>query len=370
MSLPLDRYAKTRLTEIRWLFERGELESQSSSPRNSLVSIGLLFTAAEQLIFLLANLYKLAMSPKQVAENWAKKAEEIDKKTGGSPAIGSLSDLLYIAALRNGSLHSGQKHYKSEVQNARVVVRDFLSKVVTDFFAQDIWALSVTELVQSDWVKSRLANAESCLLNGDRDYAILEASAAISLCTHAAAKRLGDITHSEHISVQELDKLFPSEHFDQSLRTYVQGLESEIQGLRKTQRRTILLGLCDAASVQRYFSMRLTVTGPAWLTKANPPEGDDPNPLYMGVSIPNELTLDDAEFLVTFAMNLALELEALEVDLEDPRGHGYTDMKNATTVKRDLPLYKAQVEAEKKRAAERALKESQGAVDPKDGTPS
>lgn len=335
------------------------MESQSSSPRNSLISIGLLFTAAEQLIFLLTNLHKLAMSPKQVAENWAKKADEIDKKTGGSPAIGPLSDLLYIAALRNGSLHSGQKHHKSEVQNARLVVRDFLSRVAVDFFAQDIWALSVTDLVQSDWVKTRLANAEDCLVKGDRDYAILEASAAISLCTHAAAKRLGDITVADHISVDQLDELFPNEHFDKSLRTYVQGLESEIQGLRKTQRRTILLSLCDPSSVQRYFSMRLTVSGPAWLTKANPPEGKDPNPLYMGVSIPNELTLDDAEFLVTFAMNLALELEALEVDLEDPRGQGYTDMKNATTVKRDLPLYKALFEAQKRK---QPVKETQGDV--------
>jgi hypothetical protein len=168
MSVPSDPITMKRLVLVKALFNQAQTHAQSTQSAVKRLTAVIEFDLAIETA-LKAVLYSiLPTSDKQPANNFQGLIQQLDQYL---PSIGIVEcpakrTIQHVHSIRNDAQHKARYPNDSEVAECRVYARDFLVEILNSVWNLDFSRVFMSDLVNDDEVRRSLARSEEQLVNG------------------------------------------------------------------------------------------------------------------------------------------------------------------------------------------------------------
>lgn len=207
----------------------------------------------------------------------------------------------HVHSLRNDAQHKAKYPIKSDLDDCRIYIRDFLKTFVNNVYKIDFEAISQAELINNQEIKQHITDAETHFKNGDYQKSSEWANVGLeSAVNHAGHPYVG--SSAEHM----FGEMTVTNHRGES-----EGNRDITQAFKRIQNtvRHIALGL-DYSDKIRFNKIagfvQLTLTGD--------------HSMY---NMKENISKDEAEFVLSFAIDAIIRIENRVGDLEAPFGQQY-----------------------------------------------
>ena len=173
-----------KLCYARWLYEKGEQEAVKLDEMSHMLAILHFHNAVEMVVQNIIISYRYASSRALKNIKFDALIDLVDNKgTGGPqpPYLPNRTQIIKLSEQRNSIMHHGQQFHKNEVEEGRLICRQFLRDAVQDFFEIPIEGLSMSDLLKADTPRAWLQKAELCRENGEFEGAVTLCAAVVVL---------------------------------------------------------------------------------------------------------------------------------------------------------------------------------------------
>jgi len=205
----------------------------------------------------------------------------------------------YIHNIRNDAQHRAKYPNPSDVSDCRTYARDFLQNIIKQVWDFEFDKISLAETIGDDEIKTHLIKAESSLKAKDTKSALKEATIGFNKSIrHVSASVVGrtsllssfsyGLVIQDKMGNQKVDE--DSYHALQRMKETLQSFALGINRIDYNKYKKITGGIVEVGN----------------------------NVLWMNE--PKDVSYDDADFVVTFAVNNIVKIESMVGDLKKPFG--------------------------------------------------
>lgn len=284
----LDAIARRRLMLVKQLYQRAVLEAErtTSSVSQILAVIGF-DLALETALKAVVSSLQASAQPKAEFQPLLNQSDDVLARAG----LGEIPDrgrILHVHGIRNDAQHKARYPPPQEVGDCRTYTRDALDALMNLVWGTSLGALSLSDFVGHEKVRSTLKKAEHALARGDRQEAAELAAVALERT----------LLHVRRVLVGRNPSRAPSD----------QAMSNELLGAFVRMQDVLLL----TALGIRYADYTRFQDIAGYVDFAG------------GEALPSQArenpTLDEAEFAVSFATETIIQIEGEAGDLQAPFG--------------------------------------------------
>ncbi len=296
MSLHADAITHRKLVLVKNLYRRAVAQSANDhSSLDRMFSVLTFDLAIETLLkAALASLNPSTALPSEL--NTLIQKCDAALSNADLPVVPDTRQVQDVRKVRNAVQHEARSPNPSEVSDSRTYTRDFLQK-----FTEQVWALSferlrLSDLIKRDEIRERLARAEEAFDQGDYQVAAQQANTGLTSALIFARYPLVGVSH-----------LPEARHFQLPSRD-VRNWDEVLATIGKLQETTMLLAL--GIGITQYRRCKELAGSVHFYMGGG--EG------YSGTK--EDLSADEAEWVVAYCFDEIFEIEARAGDLNAPFG--------------------------------------------------
>ena len=301
MTITPDQITHKKLILVRQMFSRASiLSSREHSTVDKIMALVAFDLTVETLLKIVVSSLDATRTPSDSFQGLITQANTL-LQTNSMKPVPDQGHIQHIHSLRNDAQHKTKYPNKSDLDDSRVYVRDFLKTFVNDVYGIDFESISQTELVNHSEIKKNLIDAENYFKNGDYKQAAEWANIGLQTAVNYAGKPfVGSST----------DFLFDNIVTTSSFRGQ-EGNRDITKAFKRMQNtlRHVALGL-DYSDKVRFNK----IAGYVMFQLGG---GHDVSNMKENISE------DEAEFVLSFAINAIIQIENRVGDLEKPFGEEY-----------------------------------------------
>lgn len=305
MPITIDLITRKKLILVKQLYQQAVVQSVAHhSYVGRIMSLIAFDLAAETVLKAIVA----ALEPsKSVDNSFQSLIQQADKLMveAGLPSVPDKANIQHVHSLRNDAQHKAKYPNETDVSDCRTYVRDLLQKIIADVWGLSFENLSLADVVQDDEVKEYLLTAQDALENGEYTEALV----------HAEAGLKSALLRVEATFVGRLDsrtRAFITMNWREE-----QIVDDDTFHAFERMRHTFLLSTVglSISGYWRYHKRVYTVISSLDFLEDGglefePVEGE----------VEPELTSNDAEFVVAYAVNAVLQIENFVGDFDSPFG--------------------------------------------------
>ncbi len=297
MSLTADPIVRRKLHIVKGLYRRALVQSTKGHvPLDRLLAVIMFDLANETLLkmVLVAADPRTGKVPSDIPD-LIQKCDPALARHDVEP-LPEVHHIRAIRGVRNDAQHDGRTPTETELSDARTYTRDFLDRATAQVWGLSLASLRLADTITDEFSKSFLVKAEEALDNDDYQSAAQQANAALEVSLRTVMEPLVGGPAQGSWFGDANDRIFLGRQ--ESLRTF-----------RRMQETVQLLALgVDLAQRQRCREY----AGEVWLTL------NDDSMHFDGTK--EDLTREEAEWVVSYCFDTISEIEARAGDMERPFG--------------------------------------------------
>lgn len=300
MTLALDLITNRNLLLVKQIYQRAATQAAARHSEVDMILSLISFDLANET--LLKNALLAADGRANVPSDLAKLIEAADEAFArASPALPAVPDaakVRRVRRVRNSAMHEAKYPTVADLHDCRTYTRDFLQQLVLNVWGKDFGSMRLTDLIRDAEVRTYLVKAEEKLRAGDHTGAAIQAKAGFGRALAAVKSSIvGRMPgYADRLVVADGHDMKPSREAFDALERTRDAVTLSVTGL-------------DQAGYHRYS--RLT----RHLHVAYFGQGK----IEAAISGP-QLSADEAEYVVNYAVGAVVQIEALAGDIERPFG--------------------------------------------------
>ena len=204
----------------------------------------------------------------------------------------------HVHSLRNDAQHKAKYPNKSDLDDCRIYIRDFLKAFVQDVYGIDFETVSQTELIKHKQIKKHLTDAQDYFKNSDYQKASELANVGLQTALNYAG-----IPYVGRSFDYTFDKIMVSDEF--KAQKGDPNITKAFQRIQDTVRHLALgLDYSDKVRFNKIAGFVLSSLGGG----------------YNVYNMKKDIGEDEAEFVLSFAIDAIIQIENRVGDLERPFG--------------------------------------------------
>ncbi|BDQ31142.1 hypothetical protein NZNM25_01460 [Nitrosopumilus zosterae] len=299
ISIPTDSVILKKLALSKQIFQRGLIHSQSETNVDKLMAVILFDLSTETVLNAIITSIDSSKTPSDGFPSLLNQVESMltSATLGGIP---DRANILRVHSIRNDAQHDARYPNNSEVSDCQTYTRDFLKKIVEQVWGLNFEQISLADLIQNEKIKNILKDADLALERKEIQTAINESVMGLEKTLSIVGGSLvgGSLTYL-------FDQIVTTSSFDG-----MKGNDEITRSFKKIQEtlRFVSLGL----DYSKYLKFK-SITGQPLFTLGN----DKPKDFFDQKKDP---ALNDAEFVVAFAIDSVLLIEEKVGDIDKPFG--------------------------------------------------
>lgn len=213
-------------------------------------------------------------------------------------AIPDQRHIQHVHSLRNDAQHKARYPNKTDLDDCRIYVRDVLKIFINNVYGIDFEAITQTELINNKEIRQYLVDAEECFKNGDFQKSSEWANVGLQKAIDRAGKPyVGSSMRSP------FDQIAVTNHQD------------KIKGDRNTTK-----AFTRIQNTVKYLALGLDYSDQVRFNKIAGTVGFTLGGNHRMYNMKENISEDEAEFVLSFSIDAIVQIESRVGDLEKPFG--------------------------------------------------
>lgn len=295
MTIPLDVITRKKLILVRQIYQRAVIQSEVlHSDFDRIMSLIAFDLASETALKAVVGALEPSKNTDKDFQSITQQADALFVKQS-LPEVPDKPKIQHVHSLRNDAQHKAKYPSNTDVSDSRTYTRDFLQQIVLNVWGQDFNTISLTEVIRHPRVKEFLEQAEQEIKNSNTVQAVARAKAGFQLAMgkvkHSVVGRYAE-SMSDHITVAG----------------HRISIASWTDTVKKISNAVFLsvVGL-DYPSHLRYKKLSRMIH-----------VFDYGDHIQINTGSDDPITIEDAEYIVNYAVNSVIQIESLVGDIEKP----------------------------------------------------
>ena len=298
MVITPDQIAHKKLILIKQMYQRATiLSSREHNMVDRIMALVGFDLTVETVLKAVVNSLNAMKTP---ADSFQGLIDQADKLLGSESMklVPEKARIRHVHSLRNDAQHKAKYPNKSDLDDCRIYIRDFLKAFVQDVYGIDFETVSQTELINHKQIKKHLTDAQDYFKNSDYQKASELANVGLQTAIDYAGR-----PYVGHSFEYMFDKIMVSVPF--SAPKGDSDVTKAFQKIQDTVRHLALgLDYSDKVRFSKIAGFVLLLPGGG----------------YSMHNMKKDIGEDEAEFVLSFAIDAIIQIENRVGDLERPFG--------------------------------------------------
>ena len=298
MVITSDQVTRKKLILIKQMYQRATiLSSREHNMVDRIMALVGFDLTVETVLKAVVNSLDAVKTP---ADSFPGLIDQADKLLGSASMklVPEKAHIRHVHSLRNDAQHKAKYPNKSDLDDCRIYIRDFLKAFVQDVYGIDFETVSQTELINHKQIKKHLTDAQDYFKNSDYQKASELANVGLQTALNYAG-----IPYVGRSFEYMFDKIMVSDSF--KAQKGDPNITKAFQRIQDTVRHLALgLDYSDKVKFNKIAGFVLFGFGGG----------------YKVHNMKKDIGEDEAEFVLSFAIDAIIQIENRVGDLERPLG--------------------------------------------------
>ena len=297
--MPVDRITRKKLVLTKQLYQRALVQTSAShNDVGKILAVIIFDFAVETVLKAVVSDLEPSKPPPRSFQQVLERADQLLAERQRKP-VPDKGNIQHVHNLRNDAQHKAKFPNKTDIEDCRTYVRDFLQKLFLDVWKLSFEKMSLTDIVSHQEVKEYLIAAETALASGEHTEALIKSEAALStalgLIKEAVVGRM-DSHANPNLNYVSWDKSQPSTYaLLEMMRDHIVRATVGLNFTDYSRYRRIVDSVIDSIEFMADGHYDVNRTG-------------------------RLVALKDAEFVVAYAVNAVIQIEDVAGTLDDSSG--------------------------------------------------
>ena len=167
MVSPPDSLVTRKLALVKQLYDHAVMQAPAGATQiRRIISLVVFDLTVETALKVVVTALDSSKTPKEDFPSLLQQAESV-LQASGIPQVPDRVNILHVHSLRNDAQHKAKYPLPEDVEEARLYVRDFLTKLYQDVWGIQFSTFTLIDLIRDDKPKQYLTEAQSAIEAGD-----------------------------------------------------------------------------------------------------------------------------------------------------------------------------------------------------------